>query len=198
MQRGFLLTALATCLPMQAAAHSAIPGVAGFYWGLLHAFSVPGAILTLFALGLLIQQRLPEGQIAFWAFVIAIPVGAALSAIAGQQWPASTFLIGLAVLIGLHVALDVQLNAKVLAAIAAIAGLTCGYVSWPDPGPWNAMLLSGLGALLGSVIILTMVAGGIAALRIETGWNWLTIAVRVVGSWTCAIAILLGAAAIRG
>lgn len=183
---------------MQAAAHSAIPGIAGFYWGLLHAFSVPGAILTLLALGLLIQQRLPAGQIAFGGFATAIPAGAALSALTGQAWNAASLLVGLAALTGLLVVLDLRLHAKVLASLGAIAGLACGYVSWPDPGPWGAMLLSALGAVLGSVIILTITAGGVAALRAELGWNWLAIAVRVIGAWIFAIATLLAALSLRG
>ena len=56
---------------------------------------------------------------------------------------------------------------------------------------------SALGAIVGSAVIVIVVAGLIEIVRQKTGWAWFPIAVRVAGSWLAAISVLLGALLFR-
>ena len=55
------------------------------------------------------------------------------------------------------------------------------------------MMMSALGGIVGSAVIIIVVAGAIELVRQKAGWAWLPIGVRVAGSWIAAISVLLGA-----
>ena len=198
MRDRLLLAALVAATPCQAWAHSSLPGIKGFYWGMLHPFTVAPEILLLFAMGLVIQQRISAGQPILLALLGGMVIGAAVAAFGLRLERVDLAITGLAIVASLLVAAEARLGSKPILGLGIMTGLASGFVSWPDPGGWNAMLLSATGAIVGAMVIVIVVAGGIEGVRAKTEWSWLRIAVRVAGSWICAIAVLLGALALRG
>jgi hydrogenase/urease accessory protein HupE len=183
--------------PDTAAAHGALPGMEGFYWGMLHPFSAAPQLLLLLALALFIQQRLPEAEDAFIGLLAGSILGAAAAALGFAGFKPDLSLTVLAILVGLLVVGAVKLGSALLWTAGGVAGLLNGHASWPDPGPLSDMLFSGLGAVVGSVLIVIAVGSSIELIRQKAGWTWLGTAVRVAGSWIVAISVLLGALLIR-
>lgn len=169
----------------------------GFYWGMLHPFATGPQILTLVALSLFIQQRLPAGAEVFTGFWIGCIVGAAVAALGIRGPDADVPLTLFAIVAGGLVASALTLPRPLLWTMGGYAGVLSGYVSWPDPGPVSDMLFSASGAIVGSILIVIVIAGSSEVIREKTGWAWLAIAVRVAGSWIAAISVLLGALLVR-
>jgi hydrogenase/urease accessory protein HupE len=164
---------------------------------MLHPFSTGPQMLTLVALSLLIQQRLPEGADIFTGFWIGCIVGVAGAVLGIAGFDPDVPLTLFAIVAGILVAAAARIPSALLGAAGGFAGLLSGYVSWPDPGPVTDMMFSASGAILGSILIVIVVAGGSEVIREKTGWAWLSIAVRVAGSWITAISVLLGALLVR-
>ena len=94
----------ALLLPGPALAHSPIPGIGGFYNGLLHPLLVPAHLLALVALGLWLgQQALPRIERALLAFSLLLLAGLALAAFAAPGG-GQTSLLACALGVGLLVA----------------------------------------------------------------------------------------------
>lgn len=191
----FLLLLLLS--PNTAWAHSSLPGMQGIYLGMLHPFTSGPQILALLALALIIQQRLPEAEDVFHGFWATCLLGAAAAALGLSGINADVPLIFFTVAAGLLAASELTLPLPLLLVLGAICGLLSGYISWPDSGSARNMLFSALGAIVGSVFVIIVVAGGLQAIRQFAGWRWFPMAVRVAGSWLAAIAILLGAIMFR-
>jgi hydrogenase/urease accessory protein HupE len=72
---GWLVGPAWLVLPKPAYAHSPIPGIEGFYVGLLHPFSTPSQALLMLGLGLLIsglrQKHYPSGLGVFLFSMLA-------------------------------------------------------------------------------------------------------------------------------
>ena len=184
--------------PSHAWAHTSIPGLTGFYWGLLHPFTVPAQLLTLLATALVVQQQLPRGEDALKGFVLACLAGGAVAAAGLTSTSVELPLIAMAIVTGLLAASAIPLHTSVLWGLGLMAGLLTGVVSWPDPGSTNAMLFSASGAMFGALMVIVMVASTLEAVKHKVNWNWISIATRVVASWIAAVAILLGALSLRG
>jgi hypothetical protein len=71
-------------------------------------------------------------------------------------------------------------------------------VSWPDAGKLDAMLMTAFGAVVGSSLLVMMIAAVIEVVRSKFNLPWLIIAVRIGGAWITAIAMLLGALLFKG
>lgn len=169
----------------------------GLYWGMLHPFTSGPQILLLIALSLFVQQRLPESENTFNGLCIGCLLGAGAAASGLAAPDVDVGLVIGAIVVGTLVTSALGRRSMFLWAVGVIAGLLCGYTSWPEPGPLPDMLYSGAGAIIGSIVIIILVAGGTELIWQKTGWPWISIAVRVVGSWTTAIAVLLGALLLR-
>lgn len=193
----WLVLALALGWPAPAWAHGAVPGVQGIYWGMLHPFTSGPQLLALFALSLVIQQRLPDSEDVFHGFWISCLAGAGAAALGLSGHDVDMPLLACAILAAVLVASAVRLPLAAVLVLAVGCGLFSGYLSWPDPGAAGDMLFSALGAILGSVLIVIVVAGAVEALWQAVRWPWLPIAVRVAGSWIAAISVLLGALLLR-
>ena len=199
MKKRLLLAATGlAAMPAPACAHTAIPGMAGFYRGLLHPFSDAAAILLLVAFSLLVQQRLPRGEAAFAGFFAGVFIGTGIGAAVTLPFGIDLTLLALALASALLVAVRLTLGWPLLLAIGALDGLAAGYVSWPDGGDINSRMTGGFGAAVGSVLVILVLASSLEFLQVSTRWEWLRIAVRVVASWVCAITIMLGALVLRG
>lgn len=178
-------------------AHSSLPGVQGLYWGMLHPFTLGPQILMLCALSFFIQQRLPESENSFNGLCIGCLIGAAAAAsgLVGSDPDMAMTLCAIA--LGIVVASAVKVARSLLWVAGGAAGVLSGLAAWPDPGPLSDMLYSGAGAIIGSIVIVILVAGSAELFWLKTGWAWIKVAVRVAGSWITAIAVLLGALLLR-
>ena len=192
-----LVLLLAILWPETAWAHSSIPGMQGLYWGMLHPFSSGPQILALFALSLVIQQRQPAGEEMLIGFLAGCVAGVAAAALGVSGFNPDIPLTLFAFAAGVLTASAIKLPVAVLAVPGGIGGLLSGYVSWPDPGSASGMMMSALGAVVGSTLIIIVVAGMIEIIRQKAGWAWLPVGVRVAGSWIAAISVLLGALLFR-
>ena len=192
----FLLAAVVW--PVPAWAHGSVPGLQGIYSGMLHPFTSGPQLLALFAMALVIQQRLPDSEDAFHAFWASCLVGAGAAALGLGGLNPDVPLTVFAVIAGIVAASALRLPLSALLLLGITCGLLSGYLSWPDPGAKGEMMFTALGAILGSVVMVIVVAGIVELVWQTRRWPWLPIAVRVAASWVTAIAVLLGALTIRG
>ncbi|MEE4120294.1 MAG: hypothetical protein V2I65_14915 [Paracoccaceae bacterium] len=182
--------ALALCAGASpAAAHSPLPGIEGFYAGLLHPLSTPDQALALLATGLLLggfaMQRL---AVAFGAAAIGLATGLALGTPTGDPAP---WLFGLAALAAALAAL-VPGRALPLAALLSLgAGVLLGWASLPDAGPPRDRAFTMAGSVTGAALGLLYLAGGLDLLRDRLRAPWLAVALRVLAAWIAAIALLM-------
>lgn len=196
MKRCSLLLA-ALLWPAPAWAHGSVPGLQGIYSGMLHPFTSGPQLLALFAMALVIQQRLPDSEDVFHAFWASCLAGAGAAALGLGGMNPDIPLTVFAVVAGIVAASALRLPLSALLLLGITCGLLSGYLSWPDPGAKGDMMFTALGAIIGSVLIIIAVAGVIELAWQAAKWPWLPIAVRVAASWETAIAVLLGALLFR-
>lgn len=173
-----------------AAAHAPIPGVGVFFSGALHPFIAPALLLSLTAFGLLLGQscrgRLPRAGPALATCVLAMVAGLFLhSRVEGLNTDRLLLLCG--ALTGVAVAFAWRLPASVNLSFGVVVGLTTGLASAPtgvEGRDWAVMLAGTL-----------MASGGLpawtAAVVSLAQQAWLKMAVRVLGSWLAAAALLV-------
>lgn len=178
-------------------AHGSVPGLQGIYAGMLHPFTSGPQLLALFAMALVIQQRLPDSEDAFHAFWASCLAGAGVAAAGFGGLNPDVPLTAFAALAGVLAASALRLPLPALLLLGITCGLLSGYLSWPDSGARGDMMFTACGAIIGSVLIVIAIAGIIETVWQVAKWPWLPIAVRVAASWETAIAILLGALLFR-
>ncbi|AML53408.1 HupE/UreJ family protein [Falsihalocynthiibacter arcticus] len=167
--------------PYPAYAHSPIPGIEGFYTGLIHPFSTPAQALLMLGLGLLVGGFPPLR--ARWPLCVFLPsmiVGMLVSNIIGQsdlEMFTTTFA------------------ACALAALAiaftAIGGIWMGSISLADPGPLRDRIITTLGAFIGANLGLLYIFGISDFIRGKYTWPSVPIAFRIVSAWVGAISLLM-------
>jgi urease accessory protein len=171
-------------------AHVAIEGVGGFWGGLLHPLLVPPHVLALAALGLFIgQQR--ERRIPCVVFALALAAGLIAIASAVGATPAATVLLTTTMLAGILVAVARWLPAPVGWVLAVVTGVSVGLDSPPQAitiAEGNVMLAgTAVGALL--LLLAVVAVAGLARHPLAT------LAMRILGSWIAASAMLMLAVA---
>jgi urease accessory protein len=190
-----LLAICVLLLPRTADAHSTFKGAGDFYGGMLHPVLTPTHGLLLASLGLclgpLTSSRL---EYASFAFVPALSVGMIVAAAASIGDLPPWILLAIAALAGSLAAVGRDVPPAVAVALAVVAALVLGLDSAPGgSSPWGT-ILSAIGTWLG-VLIIYAYAIGLVAFAVSR--PWLKLAVRVLGSWTAASAMLVLALAIR-
>jgi urease accessory protein len=173
-----------------ARAHSGVQGIGDFYAGFLHPLTAPEHVLAFFALGMLAAQQAPRGQLALPVFWMALVLGAII-ALVQPAIPGVAFLNILSVLaLGALIALYRRMPTAVLLVLAALFGTAHGIA--------NGEAITGL---IRPYVFIPGIA--LAALAVSgyglvfTDWllrrktEWITIAVRVAGSWITAIGMLV-------
>jgi hydrogenase/urease accessory protein HupE len=169
-----------------ARAHDAIPGIGGFYGGLLHPVLVPAHGLALVALGLLIGQQRPRaGLKAVFAAALLLGVLIIVSAFAARD--ADYAVLGVAAAAGIAVAVARPLSVVLSCPLAAVAGVAIELDSVPQEISMQTTLLALVGTAIGAFLVVGIVAD--IAARLQRDWQ--RIAVRVFGSWIAASAILV-------
>ena len=170
-------------------------GIGEFYGGMLHpVFVLPHVLsLTVFAL-LLGQSGIRAMRCAYPPFMLALAVGLFIAGFEVQPaLPFEETLLSLAFLCGLLVAAQrpppVIALAVLAAAIALLVGMDSGVTGLERRETFAALL----GCWLGATLLLLVVAGVAELAQLA----WQRVALRVVGSWTAASAVLVLALALR-
>jgi hydrogenase/urease accessory protein HupE len=147
------------------------------------------------SLGLLAGQRAPESikfPLLAFAIVSALALGfCMLRTVAGVYQP---LLLGLALCLGILVAMETRL--KEIAAIALFA--TAATMIGLDSGPESGSTIAVIKTLLGTWLCLLIVVFDLAAyVAYGAKKKWIRVGVRVLGSWIIAISLLVLAFALK-
>jgi urease accessory protein len=169
-----------------ALAHSPIPGIGIFYGHMLHLLIVPAQALVLVGVALMLGQ---QGQAGARAGLLALGIGFALGLAAARlaaPAPPETLLLGIAVILGMAVALARKWPVLLVAPVVLGAGLAVGLDSWPQPmgGRDTALAVAGLCVGVGLV---SLVVAGIGP-TLQKAWQ--RIGIRIAGSWIAATSVL--------
>ena len=176
-------------------AHSPIQGIGDFYAGFLHPLLVPSHLLCIVTLGLLVgQQGVQRVQSAVIAYFLALVIGlagAGFGVIAGSE----LVLLAAAASCGVLIAVAATLPTPVVTAFGAVTGVAVGLDSAQQELAGRALLAALLGTGLGAgalVLYLLVFAEWFSRFR------WQRIALRVLGSWAAAAALLVASLALVG
>ena len=193
------LAALAALLlPTTALAHSPVPGMEGFYIGLVHPLVEMVQGLAIVASGLLIgQQKIDTLEPSWLAFAAAFALGLGVAWLVGPAAVPDSALFAAALLCGAGVALARRLPRIVSIVIAAGVGVAIGIRSMPDPGPWRALAFTICGSVAGVNLLLFYAIGAAYLVRGQDRRPWLQIGLRILGSWIVAASALMLALAAR-
>jgi len=170
-------------------AHSPVPGIEGFYIGLLHPFSTPSQALLMIGLGLLVgsfdvdRARWHLGAFLAVTF-IGILAGGGFEALDATMF-AAAFLAG---------ALAALVPGKLLPitiVLVIVAGFQIGAASIPDPGPTRDRVITMTGSMVGANVGLVYILGTVLFVRERYPWRWVEIALRVMAAWLGAISLLM-------
>lgn len=191
-------TSAASLAPAPAVAHSSFAGLNDFYSGVLHPVVVPAHALAIVCAGLFVGQRKLGARLnrALVAFGGAVTVGALAAALHGAELTTTaidTVLLGVTAGLGLLVALDRRLPLPPILVVLGATGAVVGLGSASDANALLLRLASAAGTLLGALFILLW---GVALNGFFVGKPWQPIAVRVLGSWMAAAAMLAFALAL--
>lgn len=193
--RGAAAAALALA-PAAARAHAPMPGMEGFYVGLLHPVSTPAQALLLIGLALsaeAVGER--RSAMALGAFLAALAVGAAVLGAADGLAP---WMLGAAAAAAALAALAPGRLIWAAIGLGAAGGALIGSASVPGPGPFADRAWTFAGALIGALLGLIYAAGALRTARERLRGDWVPIALRVAAAWAAAIAVLMLALELSG
>jgi urease accessory protein len=185
------LALLLVSMPGLVLAHAPIEGMDSFYNGVLHPVLVPAHLLAIVSAGLLIGQqgvkRMQAPLIAFLLVLIAVLNVTGRFDLALPESTGEMFLLSMAVLCGVLVALELELSLVPLIAIAVVTALLVGFdSSQPElQGRAKLAILTGTG-VGGFLLILYAAAAAEFASR-----AWQKIGIRILGSWATASAFIV-------
>jgi hydrogenase/urease accessory protein HupE len=170
-------------------AHSPMAGIGEFYGGMLHPLLVLSHALALLVFALMLGQRGTRAmRFAYPPYILALAVGLTLAGFEVQPaLPFQEILLLMAMLCGLGVAAQRSPPEVVLAAIAAVTGLLVGMDSGVTGLDRRETFAALLGCWLGATLLLVLLAG-VAEMAQQA---WQHIALRIIGSWTTACAVLV-------
>ena len=185
--------------PTDAAAHAPIPGLMGFYVGMLHPLSTPPQFLALFALGLMLGQQFPRDFLVCWiVFAICCFAGMLLGQTVGMQGTENAWLLAICLIAALLAALLPNGLFLPWLVLTGGAGLLVGVLSTPDPGHWRATLISLVGSFVGANLALLFSTGGVGWLTERFTQHWVRIGFRIIAAWIAAISFLMLALVVSG
>jgi len=186
-------------LPKTAFAHAPIPGIEGFYAGLLHPLIEITQGLLLIGLGVLIAQH-PRAitKRALLLFLVALMSSGLVNFVIPGLAIAELILLPLALIVGVLVAIARPLHQMVVIPLVLAAGITSGTISVPEAGALSAMIITATGSFVGAIVIFLYAFGAADWLLSKTERPWLSIGLRIIGSWVAAICLLMLALSLRG
>lgn len=195
--RAFLLFVWVALLPRAAAAHSLVPGVGGLYAGALSLVAGPVDVLAWAALAVLaaLHAPRPAGWVAelFAGGLLAGGLGAFGLQAGPPPVPGDAAVL---LALGGLLALGRELPAALLYGLAVAAGAERGWHYGADMvGRTDVAALAAGLALAGYALVACGLA--VALCFVAGPGEWRRIALRALGSWVSAVAILWGGVALR-
>lgn len=178
-------------MPEAAHAHGVMAGVTDFFAGFLHPVTAVEHILPIVALGVLAGQNgLQRCQAALVAFPVAIAAGAAVSLrIPGVPYIELLNIVS-GIVIGGLIALAFSLPVSAVVVLASLFGLTHGYANGTAiEGSMKAFPF--IAGVVLSAFLAIAYGLGAADFLLRRKAGWLPVAIRVAGSWTAAIGLLV-------
>ncbi len=186
-----LLGVLLLCQPLLAQAHSPYPGVRGFYVGALHPLTTPSHVLLIIAISLLLGIRSNDNRMRFLVGIFSTAVGLILAFVLASYLPSAVVILLLTTLIGGLLIGPRSLPDWALLLLCAASGFFLALESIPDPGPFLDVLITVVGSLVGIHYLIMYGARGARAALLRWDSQPLQIGIKVVGSWLCAIGLLM-------
>lgn len=180
----------------QLLAHVSIEGWSDLGNGAIHPFFNPAQLLVIIGLALLIGRQVPFR--AKWPLI-----GAAISSAIGLALTLGTFslpyptpvITGIALCLGMLIALAWEVPEKLALLLAIIAGLALGLDSGRESGglwPIGQSLLGTFASVNFLLLYLSFASSN------ATGRPWAVTGIRILGSWLVAIALMVLAFALKG
>lgn len=173
------------------------PGMNAFSSGLLHPWMTPAHVLILLALGLWLGQHVPlRLGLACKVFAPVAAIALAFSATKGIPAAPPFVLAAIALLVAAAVALEAQIPTAVRVVLLAAAAIGIGL----DSGPETIQPFDTFSTLAGTWVSLGLGLVNIAyyvSLAAALQKKWISIGIRVLGSWIFAISLLMLAFALR-
>jgi urease accessory protein len=183
-----IVAALVCATPPAAHAHLVNSGLGPFYDGALHLLLSPGDLLGLAAAALLAGLH---GARAGRLAVMILPAAWLLAGLVGLSLPVAVEVPWLGVLsflvLGVLVAADLNLAPGAVAALVGSFGALHGLFN----GSALAAAGSGRLALAGTVAIALTIVLLVSAAVVPLKAAWTRVVVRVAGSWTAAVGMLM-------
>lgn len=178
---------LVLAMPQYAHAHLVTTGVGPFYDGMVHFFVSIEEVLPVLALALAGGLRGP--RVGRWMMAV-LPIAWLVGGLAGLTAPMATppalATTVLLLIPGVLLASDFELPYAAVIVLAALCGLSAGFLNG------GAMAAAGLGTLgiVGATTATFLVATFSAALAVSLRSGWTRIVIRVAGSWLAALGML--------
>lgn len=181
--------------PGSAQAHTSVQGLGDFISGLLHPVVTPSHLLLVLGLGLMAGRRSPpdlKRPMAMFIPLTALALG--LTATGGVKAIHPALLNGVAVVIGILLALEKQPSMLWTCVLFSVAALALGFDSGIEAGTTGTIFKTLLGSWLGLMVLVYDIAI-YASLGAER--PWVKIALRIAGAWLVAIGVMMLAFALR-
>jgi len=181
--------------PTTALAHAPVQNIGDFVNGVAHPLYSPAHLLILLGLGLMIGQRAPLNLKL--PLLVFMPVSALALLLTMTGLVTSVYqplLIGIALSLGALVALGKPVPVAVTGTILALAALALGLDSMVESTDTIVVLKTLWGTWTCQVIIVIALAYYVS---LGLKWKWVSVGVRVLGSWIVAISLLVLAFSLR-
>lgn len=189
LRRTAVLTA--AVLPAPAFAHGTVPGIEGFYTGVLHPFSTSAQVLLLPLLALLIGALAGRWMSRALGVFAAGTLAGVLAGFLTRVLPDDGALFAVAVGAGTLAALAPGRLAALTLLPVALGGVLIGMTSVPDPGPPGARIVMITGALLGANIAVFYMSMGVNGALERFDRPWVRIGFRIGAAWLTAISVVM-------
>lgn len=160
--------------------------------GALHPLTTPPHVLLIIAISLLLGIRSPDNRMRFLVAIFsATAVGLILAFVLASYLPSAVLILLLTTLIGGLLIGPRSLPDWSLLLLCAASGFFLALESIPDPGPFLDVLITVVGSLAGIHYLIMYGARGARAALVQWDSQPLQIGIKVVGSWLCAIGLLM-------
>jgi len=177
--------------PLQA--HISSEGIIDTYSGLLHPFTEPAHLVTIIVLGLILTQQGKTVPPYGWASFCMAAFAGLLTSLMPVTMTVAPALLLLSAILGALVAGKLSLHIYLCIFFSSICGFILGYDSTPGPAAIGILIVTIIGTTAGiGIALLVVIVVGESCKK-----YWQQIAIRVVGSWITASAILVFALGLK-
>ena len=192
-----LFLCLFAALPAQA--HVAVAGSEGFVVGLTQPFLEVDVGIAAVAMGLALGQRTRDlNEAAAGLFLVGFLVGLGTVFLPVQPDLPREFIYGVSLVAGLLIAAAYLLARLLSLPFGFLGGLLMGMGSGPEPASFSAVAFTAGGSLVCVTFLFMYGLAGSQWMTSPERPPWLAVALRVIGSWIVAIALLVIALSGRG